>query len=573
MPSTLPPPRQRGYRSGQPLHHIDSFQLRGEDETQSAVPSRAASPAPSATRESDVTAAEQNEEHDAETAQRRQDELGQAEKGEAAGGLKKRGGAAREGEKGEELVPAEERQWKGDVVSWDSKDDPANPKNWSFTRRYLLVATLGATTMSSTFASSVFSSALPYVAEQYNVSEEVATLGVSLFILGYVVGPIIFAPLSEVQGRKIGIYLGVFIFICLSAQTATAKDLQTIMITRFFAGVGASAPPAVVGGALADLFDARERATAVVFYSLAIVAGPTIGPLVGSSVSQSYLGWRWTEYLVVILASFIGVIGLLVVPETFAPVILTRKARDLRFRTKRWALHSKHEENDFSLKHFAEKTLTRPLAMLIQEPMVLAICVYNSFCYGCLYLLFSAIPIVFEDGHGWTPVEGSLPFLAVLVGTLFAASFNLIYSTHVYAPYVDKHGVASPEIRLPPMMAGGLAFPIGFFLLGWTPPAGQIVGLGFIGFAFLAIFQAGINYLLDAYTVYAASAVAANTFLRSIFAAALPLVAMPLYHNLGVGRACSLLGGIAAGLALVPFVFYKYGPKLRSMSKFAQTQT
>ncbi|GAA6040011.1 hypothetical protein JCM8097_004737 [Rhodosporidiobolus ruineniae] len=588
--------RRTGYR-GAPLQHVDSFPLRGEDSpSHSAAPSRAHTPPPapplavppSPTSSSDRTAAADDARGGGggeETLRGRKveeagDELGRAEKGEAGAerdtDMRKRGGekgkvtgeAGGEGER----VSAEERQWKGDVVSWDSEDDPANPKNWAFNYRYLIVALLGMTTMSSTFASSVFASALPFIADDYGISEEVATLGVSLFVAGYIAGPVVFSSVSEVYGRKIGVFTGVFIFICLSAGTAVSKDIQSIMITRFWAGFGASAPPAVVGGALADLFDARERATAVVFYSLAIVAGPCIGPVIGSAVSDSFLGWRWTEYLTVILASTVGLLGLLFVPETFAPVILTRKAAALRLKTKRWALHSKHEENDFSLKHFAEKTLTRPIRLLVSEPMVFAICLYNSFTYGILYMLFSAVPIVFEQNHGWTPVQGSLPFLAVLVGTLVAAAFNWWYSAHVFAPYLDKHGSAPPELRLVPMMVGGVLFPVGFFFLGWLPLAGKIVGCGLIGVSFLLIFQAGINFtdLLDAYTIYAASAVAANTFLRSIFAAALPLVARPLYLNLGVGRACSLLGGIAAGLMVVPFVFYKYGKRLRGMSKFAK---
>ncbi|GAA5867110.1 hypothetical protein JCM8547_006242 [Rhodosporidiobolus lusitaniae] len=546
------------------------------------MPGRPISPESRRTsRSSEHTAAEPHgEEADPDMMEREGDALGRAEKGEMegreggedrdSGREGSRGGPAGDG-LGEKGVGGGESAWKDGIVGWDGPDDPTNPKNWSFRRRYLLTALLGGTTMCSTFASSVFSSALPYVAAQYGVSEEVATLGTSLFILGYVVGPIVFAPMSEVYGRKISIYLGVFIFICLSAETATAKDLQTIMVTRFFGGVGASAPPAVVAGALADMFESRERGTAVVFYSLAIVSGPCIGPIIGSAVSSTYLGWRWTMYLTVILSSVVGLLGLLIVPETFAPALLTRKAKKLRFETGRWELHSTHEENDFSFKHFAEKTLTRPLTMLYREPMVLCICLYNSFAYGILYLLFSAVPIVFEQNLGWTPVQGSLPFLAVLVGTLTAGLINYLYSSKVFARYLDKHdNRAPPEMRLPPMMLGGILFPTGFMLLGWASVAGKIVGLGFIGVSFLLIFQSGINYLIDAYTSNAASAVAANTFTRSLFAAALPLVAQPLYHNLGTGFACTLLGCIAAVLAVVPFVFWKVGPKLRGMSKYAK---
>ncbi|GAA6064705.1 hypothetical protein JCM10212_001610 [Sporobolomyces blumeae] len=470
-----------------------------------------------------------------------------------------------------ERVPDEDRKWKDNIVGWSSPDDPENPKNWSFGRRYLITFILGMTTMSSTFASSIFSSAIPYVSQEFGISNEVATLGTSLFLAGYVVGPSVWAPSSEVFGRKI-VFGPMVVFICFSAATATSKDVQSIMITRFFAGVFASAPVTTVGGGLADMFDQRERATAVVYYALAVVAGPTISPLIGASVSQSYLGWRWTEYLVVILASAVTLVGFLFVPETFAPVLLTRKANRLRRKTGRWELHSKHEENDFSIKIFVEKTLTRPITMLAREPMVLCVCMYNSFTYGVLYLLFGAVPIIFVDNKGWTPVQAALPFLAVLVGCLTAAAINLFYSVRVFAPYVDRHeGRARPEMRLPTMAIGSVLFPGGFFLLGWADTAGQIVGLWMIGTSFLLIFQSGINYLIDAYTVYSASAVAANTLLRSVFASALPLVTMPLFDNLGVGRACSLLGGLAAGLGTVPFLFYVYGPKLRSMSKMAKS--
>jgi MFS transporter, DHA1 family, multidrug resistance protein len=89
-------------------------------------------------------------------------------------------------------------------------------------------------------------------------------------------------------GRKISVLVPMFVFICLSAATATAENLQTIFITRFFAGFCASSPVATVGGGLADLFDQKERGTAVVFYSLAVVSGPTLGPIIGEmSVSHA----------------------------------------------------------------------------------------------------------------------------------------------------------------------------------------------------------------------------------------------------------------------------------------------
>jgi len=189
------------------------------------------------------------------------------------------------------------------------------------------------------------------------------------------------------------------------------------------------------------------------------------------------------------------------------------------------------------------------------------------------------VPIIYEQNRGWTTLQGSFPFFAVLLGTFFAAAINATYSLLVFAPNVDKHGGrAQPEKRLPPMMLGSITFPIGFFLLGWTADPKifwfpSVLGLFFIGMSFLLIFQAGINYLIDAYTKFSASAMASNTFMRSIFAAALPLVAQPLFNNLGVDWACTLLGCISVVLAAVPFLFYIYGPKLRAMSRIVNEFT
>jgi MFS transporter, DHA1 family, multidrug resistance protein len=152
------------------------------------------------------------------------------------------------------------------------------------------------------------------------------------------------------------------------------------------------------------------------------------------------------------------------------------------------------EMQDFTLRIFLEKNLLRPIKMIIFEPMVTFITLYNSFVYGVLYLLFAAVPIVYEEGRGWNPLVGSLPFLAVLVGTMIAATVNIVYSQKVFAPYVEKHGRAEPERRLPPMMLGALTFPIGFFLLGWTSNPDihwfpSVLGLTFVGTSFLLIFQ------------------------------------------------------------------------------------
>ncbi|GAA95406.1 uncharacterized protein L969DRAFT_85083 [Mixia osmundae IAM 14324] len=466
-------------------------------------------------------------------------------------------------------------EYEDNIVVFESEDDPANPMNWSTTRKSLITALLGLTTFGSTFASSIFSSGTMYVGAEFGVSNEVATLGTALFILGYVFGPIAWSPISEVYGRRPAVLLPYGIFVCFSAATAVSKDLQSVFITRFFAGVFGSAPVSNVGGGLGDLWSQKYRGIAVVFYSFAVVGGPTLGPLCGSAVSESYLGWRWTEYLVVIAAGTIFLADVIWLPETFAPVLLSQKAQKLRLQTGRWELHSKHETVDHSIVGFLEKSLLTPLKLLTTEPYCLGVCLFNAFAYSILYALFEAVPIAFTEQRGWKPVPTATVFLAVLVGVLIAGIINIAYSVYVYAPKLDKAGGnLPPEARLPPMLLGSLLFPIGFFLFAWTSDpnisaAPQVIALVFIGCAFLLIFQNGINTLIDAYYKHAASAIAANTLTRSLGAAALAMATQPFFHNLGVNWAGTLLGCLAVLFAGVPLLLMKYGASLRARSHHA----
>jgi DHA1 family multidrug resistance protein-like MFS transporter len=130
---------------------------------------------------------------------------------------------------------------------------------------------------------------------------------------------------------------------------------------------------------------------------------------------------------------------------------------------------------------------------------------------------------------------------------------------------------AVPEARLPPMMFGSILFCAGQSIIGWTaspvyPWIAPVIGFVMLGTGFFTKFQAALNYLVDTFTQYAASAVAA----RSCFAGAFPLVVAPLYHNIGVGPASCITGGFAAFLIPVPYIFYIYGERIRGSNKWSR---
>lgn len=163
------------------------------------------------------------------------------------------------------------------IVDFDGPDDPYRPLNWPHKKKVITTALYGLTTMGATWASAVYSPGVRQIAEDFHVSQEVATLGVSFLLFGFGVGPLIWAPLSEVYGRKLAVLVPYAIGICFTFGTATAKDIQTVLITRFFAGFFGSAPVTNTGGVLGDLFAPAQRGVALVGYAMAVVGGPVLG--------------------------------------------------------------------------------------------------------------------------------------------------------------------------------------------------------------------------------------------------------------------------------------------------------
>nr|POF04883.1 efflux pump bik6 [Quercus suber] len=454
------------------------------------------------------------------------------------------------------------------VVTFDGDDDPYRPLNWSFRKKAITTILYGLTTMTATFASSVFSPAVSQVAREFHVGNEVGTLGIALLLFGFGLGPLLWAPLSEVYGRRGAVLIPVFIAMLFAFGGGAAKDIQTIMICRFFQGLFGSAPVTNTGGVLGDIWSAEQRGAAIVAYAMAVVGGPTLGPIVGGAICDSYLGWRWTQYITGIFQALILTLDVCILDESYPASLLVAKARRLRHESGNWALHAKHEEWDVSLSELGKKYLVRPF-QLLATPICFLVALYASFVYGILYACLGAIPYVFETLRGWNHLVGSLPFLAMLIGVLIGAAANLLNQKYYLGRWKANHFRPVPEARLPPMMFGSIIFVAGLFMFAWSgrPDVFWLVpcvGIALMGLGFFTIFQAALNYLIDTFQRYAASAVAANTFLRSVFAGAFPLFITPVLSNLGVGWGLSIFAFCAVVLVPIPYLFWIYGKRLRA---------
>lgn len=364
---------------------------------------------------------------------------------------------------------------------------------------------LGWTTLIASFASSIFSAATTNVASKYHVSAEVGVLGLSLYVLGFATGPVIWAPLSELRGRRLPILLGMFGFTIFQFAVATAKDLQTIMICRFFGGFFGACPIAVVAAVFSDIFDNRTRGLAITMFSMTVFMGPLLAPFIGGFIVDSYLGWRWTQYLSGIMGASALVLDFFFLQETYPPVVLIGKAAELRRRTRNWGIHAKQEEVEVDFRELVQKNFSRPMKILFTEPIVLLLSIYMAFIYGLLYLFMTAYPIVFQQVHGMNKGVGGLPYFGMVVGELLAGVYILIGQPSYNRKLAANNGIPIPEWRLPPAMIGGVAFSGGLFWFGW---AGYKASIHWIvptlsglltGFGLLAIFLQSLNYIIDAY--------------------------------------------------------------------------
>ena len=456
-----------------------------------------------------------------------------------------------------------------------SEGDVENPKNWSKGRRWYITIVCISLVLSATFASSAPTGCLEGIIAEFRVTKVVAGLVITLFLLGYCFGPLFFAPLSEFFGRR-WIFYGTFIlynvfnFLC-----AWAPNFGALLAGRFITGTMASAALSNAPGVLADLWGPVERGNAMAIFSMITFAGPGISPAIAGFL-QLTMGWRWTFYVLLWLGG-ITLLFLFTIPETHPPTVLTNKARRIR-RLKipgHENVQSPYEASGQTLTQIFKIALTRPWIILF-DPISFLVAIYISLTYTLLYMLFTIYPIVFRQHRHWNEGVSELPLIGTVIGAALGASIIFIYSRSV-AKRMEAGEKINPEDRLVLSMIGGIGFAISMFWFGWTANFNSIhwivptIAGVFLATSITLIFVSFLNYLTDTYLMYAASAIAANTVVRSACGAAAPLFTNQMFTALGVGGGASLVGGIAAVLAVVPFVFYKYGEGIRKRSRFAPT--
>ena len=475
------------------------------------------------------------------------------------------------------------------VVDWDGPDDPENPYNWPLLQKVIFAGEIAFLTLSVYMGSAIYTPGIDYLMEDLGITKVKATLPLTMFVIGYGLGPMVLSPMSEnaIFGRTSIYIITLFFFFILQIPQSFGvgtHSIASLSVLRFLSGIFASPALATGVASFGDVVTLPYMPVGIASWSISAVCGPSMGPLIGAVlVNGSHGDWVWPfRFMMIISGACFLVLGFLL-PESYGKTLLRRKAQRLRALTGNENIMSEGEiENkNMTVRELAIDTLWRPFEIALTEPVVLLIDLYISFVYSIMYLWFEAFPIVFVETYGFTLVELGVSYVSVMIGVLVGAVFyiSVIYQVFTKKFFNGKGDTITPEVFLPVAIAGSLLMPIGIFIFGWSANPqhhwmGPIMGAAVFCTGAFLVFQTLFNYMAMSFPRYMASVFAGNDLFRSVIAGCFPLFGSALFNNLAIKKfpvawGSSVLGFISLGMVAIPVTFALLGPKIRARSKYS----
>ncbi|KAE8392562.1 hypothetical protein ETB97_007145 [Aspergillus alliaceus] len=463
------------------------------------------------------------------------------------------------------------------LVDWYYTDDSENPHNWSNSKRALIATLICLYTFVVYTTSAIYTSSTEGIMKDFGVSTLLATLGLSLYVLGYGIGPLIFSPLSEIPviGRSPVYIVTMFLFVIISIPTAFVNNFAGLVVLRFLQGFFGSPCLASGGASIGDMYSLMSLPYAMMAWVAAAYCGPALGPLL-SGFAVPVKGWRWSLFESIWASAPVFLLMFMFLPETSSATILLRRADRLRklYNNNQFMSQSEIDQRSMRVSDVAIDALIKPLEITIKDPAVLFVQVYTAIIYGIYYSFFEVFPLVYPTDYHMNLGQIGLVFLCILVSCILGIVVYVLYIYFWMNPRIRRFGFPAQEERLIPALPSSFGPTIGLFLFAWTARASihwivPTIGITIYGATVFIVMQCIFVYIPLSYPKYAASLFAANDFFRSALACGSVLFAHPLFQNLGVARGVSLLGGLSVIGIIGIWLLYFYGRRLRSLSKFA----
>ncbi|GAA6031821.1 hypothetical protein JCM8097_002007 [Rhodosporidiobolus ruineniae] len=475
----------------------------------------------------------------------------------------------------EKQVVSPHRRWrrrKSTAGSSSSKTTTliALSTNWSMRKKCFVGGLISLLTFAVYVGSAVYTSSIPGIMQQFNVSQVTATSGLTLFVAAYGIGPMLLSPMQELAswGRNPAYIIGLALFVIFQIPEILAKNIETVLIFRFLSGFVGSPALATGGASMADIFPPQHLAVAIGTWAIGAVLGPIVGPVIGGFAAQG-MNWRWPFLELLWISAFAFVVLFFLFPETYEDTILLRRAQRLRKLTGNPLLKAPSEVGqaaDATIGSLLWENVTRAVRLSI-EPAIFVANAYIGLAYALFYLWFEAFPLVFTEMHHFNLGLSGLPFLGFVVAAA-------ITNHHIAGRYAKSPtGDLAPEVRLEIGLFAAPLIPISLFIFGWTSRPDVhwiwpiIEASLYLPGLFLA-FQSILMYISISYPRYAASLLAGNDFARSVVASVFPLFGASMFKRLGLGGGSSLLAGLA--ILMIPglWAIMHYGHRLRARSQF-----
>lgn len=464
-------------------------------------------------------------------------------------------------------------------LDWDGPDDKENPQNWPAWKKWFVTFTVAIDCLCISLGSSLYVEAVPELQIRMGISQTLGISGLTFYLIGLAMGPVIAAPISEIIGRRWIYIISLPLSMLFTMGVGLAKNIRTVLVLRFFAGYFGSPPMSIAGGTVSDLWgnNPADMSIAMALFCVAPFLGPVIGPIIGGFAAE-HKGWKWTQWVSLMFSGAI-LPCILLCPETFKPAILKKRAE------KRGIKLNKPKITWEFVKMALTMFLFRPAEMLVVEPIVCLTSVYIAFVFAVLFGFFEAYPIIFRGIYEMGVGPSGLPFIGVGVGLIFGVLCYIVFDHIKFFPKnpdgtrgkFDEEGKPvwdAPESRLVVAEVGAIFLPIALFWLAWTARksvhwiAPTLAGIPF-GFGLIWVFFGIVLYYsLSFPPQFVASALAANNLLRYLLASVFPLFIFQMYQRLHVDWATSTFAFIALAMVPIPFAFHKWGLRIRQSSKY-----
>ncbi|KAI0015952.1 MFS general substrate transporter [Xylariomycetidae sp. FL0641] len=445
-------------------------------------------------------------------------------------------------------------------IHWDQ------PKKWGIVLVYCFLQTF-ITLSTTTFVSAEF-----LVQEKFGGSTQVVALGQSMFIVGTAIGPAFLGPLSDIGGRKWIYVASIAVYAVLNIGTALALNLPMLIIFQFLCGAAGSTALSNVAGTIADLFgnlDAAGQPMALFVMSANI--GPSIGSPVGEWIADNpKLGLPWIFWINVIIGAAFAII-MCFVPETLPRMVIKNAVKKQQTSDPAEVAISEEKVDVLREMRFVTSMAFR---IMLTEPIVTFLGIYNGFAYGLLFLYLDGVFDVFVVNNGLSYINADLTYLNFVVGVTVMFCFVPV-QTWLFRKDHQKHGVSRPEARFLTSLVTVWGFPITLLWFAFTCDGNHsfwspVVAGGFLGFCDPLLWLSMLNYIADSYTNLAASAIAAFLIPSFLIAAGCCHIGIVMFANLGAKWAMAVLGFISFGLVALVYVLYFFGPRIRGWSKLAK---